>query len=114
MSTFGGFVAMDPMLRRSGGNPSEQRYPRAPSSRRLVVYVGAPRRVADIYDKSTGGGRRGSAPAGAEHPADDAAEEARRKKRAASAAEESDDQRAKLRKVEDGGKAAARPILPCF
>ncbi|XP_047051315.1 cleavage stimulating factor 64-like [Lolium rigidum] len=46
--------------------------------------------------------------------ADDAAEEARRKKRAASAAEESDDQRAKLRKVEDGGKAAARPILPCF
>ncbi|KAK1630050.1 hypothetical protein QYE76_004365 [Lolium multiflorum] len=46
--------------------------------------------------------------------ADDAAEEARRKKRAASAAEESDDQRAKLRKVEDGGKTAARPILPCF
>ncbi|XP_051191432.1 cleavage stimulating factor 64-like [Lolium perenne] len=46
--------------------------------------------------------------------ADDAAEEARRKKRAASAAEESDDQRAKLRKVEDGGKAAVRPILPCF
>jgi cleavage stimulation factor subunit 2 len=45
--------------------------------------------------------------------ADDAAEEARRKKRAASAAEESD-QHAKLRKVEDGGKAAARPILPCF
>ncbi|XP_047051309.1 cleavage stimulating factor 64-like [Lolium rigidum] len=46
--------------------------------------------------------------------ADDAAEEARRKKRVASAAEESDDQRAKLRKVEDGGKAAVRPILPCF
>ncbi|KAM0925632.1 hypothetical protein ACQ4PT_004080 [Festuca glaucescens] len=45
--------------------------------------------------------------------ADDADEEAR-KKRAASAAEESDDQRTKLRKVEDGGKAAARPILPCF
>ncbi|XP_047051317.1 cleavage stimulating factor 64-like [Lolium rigidum] len=45
--------------------------------------------------------------------ADDAAEEARRNKRAASAAEESD-QHAKLRKVEDGGKAAARPILPCF
>ncbi|KAM0925630.1 hypothetical protein ACQ4PT_004078 [Festuca glaucescens] len=46
--------------------------------------------------------------------ADDAAEEERRKKRAASATEESNDQRAKLRKVEDGGKAPVRPILPCF
>ncbi|CAM0950907.1 unnamed protein product [Alopecurus aequalis] len=50
--------------------------------------------------------------------ADDAAEEARRKKRASAAApvpdQESDEQRAKLRKLEDGGKPTVRGIVPCF
>ncbi|CAM0950908.1 unnamed protein product [Alopecurus aequalis] len=50
--------------------------------------------------------------------ADDATEEARKKKRASAAApvsdQESDEQRAKLRKLEDGGKAAVRGIVPCF
>ena len=46
--------------------------------------------------------------------ADDAADEARKKKRASAAADQESDQRAKLRKLEDGGKPTVRGIVPCF